>query len=180
MNLKVIRLKPNPAGKDITLFGATAEQLAGEWVDIRNEGTTGFDLRGLFLYHQAYVGTSAEWKWAPVISSNAVINNVLPPWQTLRVHSGAVRSLDVVRQEDMTDADLHAFTGRDAYIWNNSQSDAAAVWNPANKQFIDRADYGAFPPEGSVLVRQGDMLLPTFGARVANSDLIAALLRSSR
>lgn len=42
MRLIVIRIKPNPTGKDRPPHGGlTAAQLAGEWVDFRNvTGTT--------------------------------------------------------------------------------------------------------------------------------------------
>ncbi len=38
MRIMIVRMKPNPAGKDRPARGTpTVTQLAGEWVDIRND-----------------------------------------------------------------------------------------------------------------------------------------------
>ncbi len=161
MDLTVSQLKPNPVGKDRGALGAAPAQLAAEWVDIRNTGATTCDLAVIRLYHRAYVGSSAEWKWAPVVESGLPITGLLRPEQTLRVHSGRVRPLSIVRAEDIAGAEWHAFTGRDAYIWNNAQGDMAGIWDPAREAWIDRAEYMAFPPEGVILVRSGSLLVPS-------------------
>ena len=109
MTLKVTQLKPNPSGKDVTFHGALAGQLAGEWVDIANDGVRPFDLRRLNLYHRAY----------SVIDSGGSFQDELHPGQILRIHSGRVREIDVIRLADRVGADRHGFTGRDSYIWNN-------------------------------------------------------------
>lgn len=163
MKLTAIRLKPNPSGKDVTRIGAAPSQLAGEWVDVRNDGATAFDLSRLQLDHRAYAGLSGEWKLASVLAVPFVVGTLLGVGYTLRVHSGRVRDLSVVRPEDRTGADLHGFTGRDAYIWNNNQADTAAIWNPEAAQFSDWADYEANPPEGAVLIRHGKWLVPATG-----------------
>ena len=161
MNLTVTQLKPNPAGKDKGSLGAPPAQLAAEWVDIHNSGATPCDFAEVTLYHRAYVGSSSEWKWARVIDSSFPVTGVLRPGQTLRVHSGRVRALSVVRTEDMSGADLHAFTGRDAYIWNNANGDSAGIWHPVREVWIDRAEYVPYPPEGVILVRSGALLVPS-------------------
>lgn len=45
MELTIVRIKPNPAGKDRPAYsGPTAEQLAAEWVDFRNDSGRDADL----------------------------------------------------------------------------------------------------------------------------------------
>jgi hypothetical protein len=161
MNLTVSQLKPNPAGKDRGASSATPGQLAAEWVDIRNDGTTSCDLGKIQLYHRAYVGQSSQWKWAPVVESQVALRGLILPGQTLRVHSGRLRSVSVIRAEDQAGADLQGFTGRDSYIWNNALGDTAGVWEPARERWIDQAEYLPHPPEGVVLVRQGHLLVPS-------------------
>ena len=173
MNLTVSQLKPNPAGRDRGAFGASPAQLAAEWVDVHNSGATTCDLAGVALHHRAYVGSSSEWKWAPVIDSSSALTGVLRPGQTLRVHSGRVRPLSVVRAEDISGAELHAFTGRDAYIWNNANGDTAGIWHATREVWIDRAEYVPYPPEGVILVRSGALLVP--GASLAGLFAIGAL-----
>jgi hypothetical protein len=173
MNLTVSQLKPNPAGKDRGSLGAAPSQLAAEWVDIYNSGATTCGFADVTLYHRAYVGSSSDWKWAPVVDSGSAITGVLRPGQTLRVHSGRVRALAVVRAEDMSGAELHAFTGRDAYIWNNANGDTAGIWHPASEVWIDRAEYMPYPPEGAILVRSGGLLVP--GATLAGLFTLGAL-----
>jgi hypothetical protein len=171
MSIRVVQLKPNPAGKD-SLGLAFAAQLAAEWVDVRNDAKTAFDVSRLSMFHRAYAGASSNWQWGSVIASGAEFTGFLQPGQVLRIHSGRVRELGVIRAEDRVGADLHGFTGRDAYIWNNSQGDMAAIWNAIAKVFIDQAEYLPYPPEGTVLVRSGDLLVP--GA--STSPTLATLL----
>jgi hypothetical protein len=161
MNLKITQLKPNPTGKDTTALGPSVAQLAAEWVDIKNEGAHPFDLRKLHLYHRAYSSLNA-WEWAPVVEADAAFTDILHIGQTLRVHSGRVRDVSVIPSSERAGADRHGFTGRDWYIWNNANPDEAAIWDPAQKQFRDRAEYTSFPPEGVVLVRSGNLLVPGF------------------
>lgn len=159
MTLRVTQLKPNPSGRDRTTSGATATQLAGEWVDLHNEGIAAFDLRELHLFHRAYKPYSTTWEWAKVMAAEASFQALLLPGQTLRIHSGRVRDLSVIAAADRFGADVHGFTGHDSFIWNNENADEAGVWEPARKAFRDRAEYSAHPPEGVVLVRVGDMLV---------------------
>ena len=159
MTLKVTQLKPNPSGKDVTFHGALAGQLAGEWVDIANDGVRPFDLRRLNFYHRAYSSRST-WAWALVIDPGASFQDELHPGQILRIHSGRVREIDVIRPADRVGADRHGFTGRDSYIWNNANADEAAILEPAQRVFLDRAEYAPFPSEGVVLVRIGNALVP--------------------
>lgn len=54
-SLLISSAKPNPAGKDKNKSGqASAAQLGGEWIDIRNTGAYPVDLSGVEVYHVAY------------------------------------------------------------------------------------------------------------------------------
>lgn len=158
MSVTVIRCKPNPTGRDAVAAGrATPAQLGAEWCDVKNVGTSVVDFSNLRLYHVAY--TSRGTEWAPVVEEAVMITAALAAGTILRIHSGAVRDLSVLRREDIDGADLHAFTGRDWFVWNNLRDDTAALWQPATRRFVDSASYSAPVPEGAVLVRRGDRLV---------------------
>lgn len=151
--LQIARIKPNPAGKDTYRGYAPASQLAAEWVDITNAGTLPVVLNGISLYHRAF--TAGNARWALVTS----LQGSLPAGRTLRVHAGR-GGVGVVRQADLIGADYHAFTGEDRYVWNNREGDTPLLWHDAQKVQIDAAAYDPNPPEGAVLVRVGDRLVP--------------------
>ena len=163
MKLTVMRIKPNPAGKDRARYGnATPAQLAGEWVDFRNDTGADVSLDGVTLWHLTYApGHDREWEQVRGFAFK------LPAGQIVRVHSGQRRDLAVVRLEDQAGADLHVFTGKDAYVWNNEQGDMPLLFKAATKITIDRASYDPNPLEGAILTRQGDRLVPSL-ARAAN------------
>ncbi len=156
MRLTIIRIKPNPAGKDRPGHGGpTAAQLAAEWVDFRNDSGVDVSLDGISLWHLTYApGRDREWE--------RVVNFgfTLPAGTIARVHAGQKRDLSVVRPEDIAGADYHVFTGDDAYVWNNKQGDSPLLFKGAAKETIDTASYAANPPEGEVLVRLGNQLVP--------------------
>lgn len=153
--LQVVRLKPNPIGKDRNRSGATAAQLGGEWVDLKNPGSAAVDLAGVDLFHLAYTPGGTESHWEKVTS----LAGRLDPGRVLRVHAGHHRDLSVLRGEDCVGADLHTFTGDDAYFWNNREGDTALIWLSASSSEIDQASYDPNPPEGVVLVRSGGNLV---------------------
>ena len=160
-NLMVARIKPIPIGKDRNRYGgATAAQLGAEWVDIKNTTRSSVSMNGIELYHLAYSGREA--KPAKVMG----FTGSLGAGQVVRVHSGRVRSVSVLRQEDLDGADHHVFTGTDNYVWNNAESDAPSLWNTGSRAWIDRATYEPNPAEGVILVRSGDRLVP--GQRAAS------------
>jgi hypothetical protein len=153
--LRITQLKPNPLGKDRTRHGgATATQLGAEWVDFRNSGTFAVNLSGVALYHVAYSSGEPRGHWEQI----TIFQGVLPVGEVVRVHSGQVRPLNVLNPEDVSGAHHHLFTGRDAYVWNNREGDTAALWE--SNAVIDKASYAPNPPEGVVLVRSGDYLVP--------------------
>ena len=162
-NLQTVRLKPNPSGKDRTRRGtATAAQLGGEWVDIKNVGNTSVDLAGVKLYHIAYSGTTDNGKWTEIMS----FTGTLAPGKVIRVHAGS-GPLNVLHPIDQQGADFHLFTKRDAYVWNNDRGDCSALWQTGQKEPFDKACYSPDPPEGVVLVRTGDRLVVPASSSVA-------------
>lgn len=158
--LKVTQLKPNPTGKDRTPNGqATPAQLGAEWADFENNGQYSVDLTGVELYHVAYgAGGKAEWALITRFSSGT-----LKPGESVRVHSGRQRDLSVLYAEDQRGATYHTFSGEDRYVWNNDKGDRAGLFDKDGK--IDSAAYDPYPPEGVILVRSGDKLVATAGAR---------------
>lgn len=158
-NLMVARIKPNPIGKDRNPYGGTtAGQLGGEWVDIKNTSRSTISLEKVELYHMAFSGRDSKPAKVTGFSGS------LAPGKIVRVHSGKVRPLSVLRQEDIRGADHHIFTGKDNYVWNNAEGDTPGLWNVTSRVWIDRATYDRNPPEGAVLVRSGDRLVPAQSA----------------
>jgi hypothetical protein len=154
--LKTVRLKPNPAGKDRTRAGATAAQLAAEWVDLKNLGNDRIDLTGVVVKHVAYAPGAVQGHWEVVQSFS---KGILSPGQVVRFHAGQDRGVGVIRAEDLSGADFHLFTGDDRYIWNNDKADCSSLWYSGLSDPFDAAWYAANPPEGAVLVRSGNNLV---------------------
>ena len=151
----ITRIKPTPAGKDRNQFAMTsASQLAAEWVDFKNIGSTSIDLRDVELYHVAYAPGSNEGHWAKVMS----FEGILQAGRMVRVHSGSGPD-SVIRPEDRAGAEHHLFTGRN-YVWNNRQGDIPTLFDTMLRQNVDQASYDSYPPEGQVLVRSGIKLVP--------------------
>lgn len=163
MKLTIIRIKPNPAGKDRPPHdGPTPAQLAAEWVDFRNDEGQDVVLNGVSLWHLTYA-PGREPQWAKI----QTFSGQLPAAEIVRVHSGRKRALSVVRSEDLAGADHHVFTGEDLYVWNNKQGDKPLLFFEAARKTIDQTSYAPNPPEGVVLVRAGDRLVVPV-SRVAN------------
>lgn len=152
------RIKPNPAGKDKARYGSpSAAQLGGEWVDVQNSGNSAVNTIGVGLWHLAYPASGGKPEYRLVYT---LPNCTLKPGEVLRVHAGQHRDLSVLNSEDRSGADWHSFTGADAYVWNNREGDAPALYEQVAKATIDSASYDPYPPEGSVLFRQGAKLVP--------------------
>lgn len=148
--MKSVRVKPNPTGKDRTRHGASPAQLGAEWVDLMNEGPAPVRLDGLSLYHVGYQGATDRGTWEKVVG----FTGILGARQVMRVHSGngPVSSL---HPADLLGADVHIFTGRNNYVWNNDRGDCAALGKDGEAKNFDQAWYDERPPEGFVLVRSG-------------------------
>ncbi len=152
-SLRIVRAKPNPAGKDRHGPHTPPAQLAAEWVDFNNDGTEGFPLEPITLYHVAYQPSCRDPKWDKLMT----FKGTLAAGKTVRVHSGNELALNQMHPEDASGADHHLFTGRN-YVWNNTCGDTAGLYN--GQAFEDKATYDPYPPEGAILHRQGDKLVP--------------------
>ena len=152
-HLKITKAKPNPVGKDRFPGDIPAAQLGAEWVEFENDGDEPFILNNVAeLNHWAY--TSVGERWEPIITFDLVLG----VGESARVHSGA-GPLELLRSEDILGADYHFFTGK-GYVWNNDRMDKPALWNLEASEWIDTTFYDAYPPEGTVLRRVGDKLIP--------------------
>ncbi len=152
--LKIQQAKPNPSGKDRLGRYAPPQQLAGEWIDIANIGSTQVSLSDLHVYHKAYRGS--DWEWEEVVYLFSRLSS-LPVGKIVRVHSGSNIHLSQLMSEDVHGADYHVFTGKN-YVWNNNQADKPTIYNSALREFVDQAWYDTNPPEGIILKRRGDKL----------------------
>ena len=152
--LKIIQAKPNPAGKDKSGNNVIpAQQLAGEWIDIINENEESVSLNDLEVYHFVYKDNRNEWEKIIVFTGS------LPSKEVVRVHSGGKIPINQMLLIDRIGADYHVFTGKN-YIWNNDRKDYPRIWNPYSKKWIDKTYYDKYPPEGVILKRKGDKLVP--------------------
>jgi hypothetical protein len=115
--LQIIRIKPNPTGKDRTRSGATPAQLGAEWVDFQNIGSTAVALENVELFHVAYPARQSQAYWSRITGFRGAVG----AGEIVRVHAGRVRNLSVLQQEDVRGAHHHVFTGEDQYVWNNRQ-----------------------------------------------------------
>ncbi len=160
--LQTVRLKPNPTGKDKSKSGqARQAQLGAEWVDVKNVGHTSAPMHGVRLYHIAYPSDKAKPAYWELVVAFAQWE--LGAGEAVRIHSGARRELSLLDAEDREGVQWHTFTGHDKYIWNNAEGDASRVtqMDGGREQESDRADYDPNPPEGVVLIRAGNKLIPT-------------------
>ena len=158
MSLCIFRLKPNPAGKDRSPTGsASATQLGGEWVDIKNIGTQSVNISGLRMDHKAY-SSNFNFTWTEVMT----FKGMLAAGTILRVHAGSGPKL-ALRPSDIKGANFHLFTNKN-YVWNNRFSDAARL--VVGTKVIDNAAYSSTPPDGVVLQRQGAFLV-VMGGHIA-------------
>lgn len=164
--MKSVRIKPNPAGKDRNRRGgATAAQLGAEWVDLKNEGTTAVTLNGLSLYHVAYSGATDKGTWEKIMG----FTGSLGAGKVMRVHSGSGPE-SALNEADKQGADVHLFTKRDNYVWNNDRGDCSALQKDGESDKFDKCWYDSKPPEGVILVRVNDkFIVPASSMATAGS-----------
>jgi len=157
--LYIHRLKPNPRGKDHPGFsGPSAVQLAAEWVDIKNIGGTAINTQGIEIYHKVFgPGHQITGDWQRLMT---LPDFNLPGGNVIRIHSGSRIDLSQLRPEDQAGAEWHCFTGTNRYVWNNKEGDSAALRDVQPQQFIDSATYDPYPPDGVILLRVGNKLVP--------------------
>lgn len=155
--LETVRLKPNPSGKDRARNGdASQAQLGAEWADIKNLGQGNVDLAGIKLFHVAYSGSTDNGRWEEVTGFS---KGILGPGQSVRIHSGSGPE-SALHAADRAGADYHIFTNKDRYVWNNDRGDCAALGR-TDRELSDQAWYDAYPPEGEILQRSGNKLVPS-------------------
>ena len=152
MSLQIIKAKPNPAGKDRIKNFTPQSQLAGEWVDIQNNGRYGISLKNIRLYHYAYKIEGNKWELV------STFQGILPAGEILRVHSGQRIPLDQMNLEDVLGADHHVFSNKN-YVWNNDKKEYPRIRNTTTKEWIDKTYYDAFPTEGKILKRVNNKLI---------------------
>ena len=156
-SLQPFRLKPNPVGKDKNKNGtATQAQLGAEWVDIKNTGYATVSMDGVKIHHVAFAnGKPSHWE---LITS---FTGTLAPGKVIRLHSGS-GPVNLLHQDDLVGADIHLFTSRNSYVWNNAEGDTSRLTENENGREVetDQAGYAPNPPEGIVLVRSGNRLIP--------------------
>ncbi len=152
MNLKIIKAKPNPAGKDKIGNLYPQQQLAGEWIDIQNVTDQPMNLDYIKVYHWAYKRPKPGWEEV------TDFQGTLPPYEIVRIHSGNEIPLNQLQPEDFLGAHHHIFSGKN-YVWNNDKEDLPSIWNTSIKKWIDRTSYDAFPLDGKILNRINDKLV---------------------
>lgn len=153
-SLRIVRAKPNPSGKDRYRGVPPPAQLGGEWVDLSNAGNEPFPLGEITLYHIAYQPSCKNGRWDPLSNFRGSLSR----GQIIRIHSGWQLPTSEMHPEDARGADYHLFTNR-GYVWNNDCSDTAAL--SRNGTWLDSATYDPYPPEGRILIRLGDRLIPS-------------------
>lgn len=150
-SLRIIKLKPNPTGRDLGPYAAP-NQLAAEWVDLQNNGTESFALSQISLCHIAYQANCSSGKYEIV----QTFQWSLGVDEIIRVHSGKAMPVFLMKDEDSAGAHHHGFTNK-GFIWNNNCGDTAGLWD--GQKYIDKASYDPYPKEGKILVRLGDKLV---------------------
>ncbi len=162
MSLQVYRAKPNPAGKDKTGAGVPKpEQLVAEWVDVKNVGSESIRFSTIALHHTLY-GARCESTDKTECYWQGNGDETLKPGEVLRVHTGKREHRDLLSGEDDGNVSWRAFAGRGNFVLNNRCGDRIYVtWrNHAGPQLQDDASYDPNPPEGAILKRAGNKLVP--------------------
>ena len=150
--LKIIKAKPNPAGKDRIGNLSSQSQLAGEWVDIENTGNYSVSLENIELYHWAYKQPEPGWELVMNFKGS------LPSGEVMRVHSSGKIPLEQLHAIDRQGADYHLFSGT-GYVWNNDKEDRPTLWDSVKKEYVDKTSYDSYPPEGKILQRVNNKLI---------------------
>ena len=158
--LVIVRAKPNPAGKDKSNGRPLAEQLLGEWVDIRNESSASVSFANVSLDHTKFEAGCSNPRYSPHWAANPPF--LLDSGAVLRVHTGKEADRALMKIEDREGAALHVFANSGLFVLNNDCGDTLTLWllEDGNWKKLDQAGYDPRPPEGAVLYRVGDKLQP--------------------
>lgn len=161
--VQIIKAKPNPYGKDRTYGGsAKHEKLLGEWVDLKNIGDDSVNLSVLNLCHTEFSGNCVPNE-KPSIYWTGPTGKYLQPQEIVRVHTGYSQYSHLMSSEDRSGVHYHAYAERGNFVLNNDCGDLISVWwkdRSGNWQQEDKAGYSPNPPEGAVLIRSGNLLVP--------------------
>lgn len=160
--IRIIRAKPNPAGKDRSANGASHAQLLGEWVDLNNIGDAAVNVSTLHLAHQEFDNQCRRTNSNPALYWDGSGNEILYPGKVLRVHTGHRSQAALMSPTDAVGADLHSFADRSNFVLNNKCGDEISVWwktTDGEWKKEDSASYDPQPAEGAVLVRNGQKLV---------------------
>lgn len=152
MSLQIIKAKPNPAGKDRIGNFSPQSQLAGEWVDIRNNGSSPVNLTNVELYHWAYKLPKDGWELVMKFKGS------LPVGEIMRIHSSGKIPIEQLAIVDQQGANHHLFSGS-GHVWNNDKEDKPTLWDKKAEKYIDITSYDAYPPEGKILQRVNNKLV---------------------
>lgn len=164
--IEIHRAKPNPAGKDRSQYGVSEEQLLAEWVDLKNVGDASVALSTLNLAHLEFE-SGCRPKSSPSIYWTGPSSGVLSPGQIIRVHTGKSSEFRRMRQEDQNGVHLHGYAEKGNFVLNNKCGDALSVWWKGSDQKWHKDDEAAYdpnPPDGAVLVRRAQKLVPATAA----------------
>ncbi len=159
----VYRAKPNPIGKDRVSGYPQQQQLLGEWVDLQNTGDASVNLSILNLCHIQFSNQGIP-EDKPSIYWTGKSGEVLKAGQIVRVHTGKSEYIGSMAYNDAQGVHLHSFAGKGNFVLNNNYGDVISVWwkgNDGTWYKEDAAGYDPYPPEGTVLKRDGDKLIPT-------------------
>ncbi len=159
--LLTTQAKPNPRGKDRSKKALFPLQLAAEWFDIKNIGSSGVILNTLKLQHIAYNGDKSYWKDLYLFPINLarIVPTHIAPGKTFRIHSGPTIPIGNLADVDRIGADYHYFTGQ-PYVLNNSQGDGIRIYKESTNETLDQAFYEPNPEEGKILQRtENDWLI---------------------
>ena len=164
MSWKVVicRAKPNPAGKDRVGGYPSNEQLLGEWVDLQNTGDAPVTLSRIHLSDVRF-SQSCVPEGQPIIYWNGSDSQSLASGQIVRVHTGKSLYSSGMLNEDRAGVHLHAYAEKGNFVLNNKCGDIIGVWRiGSDGKWIkeDGASYDPNPPEGAILRRVGDKLIP--------------------
>jgi hypothetical protein len=159
--IKISKAKPNPVGKDSSYGAQRQQQLLGEWVDLQNIGDESVALSRLYLAHTEFL-TNCMPKDKPTIYWNGQSDQVLNPSQIVRVHTGKSAYSIYIKAVDSNGVHQHAFAESGNFVLNNDCGDIISLWWKDKNDEWQREDFSKYapaPPEGRILVRQGEWLV---------------------
>ncbi len=161
MKIKIIKAKPNPAGKDKNREKPLTSQLLAETVDLKNEGDVDVALEKCRLAHTKF-DTNGNAEPVPAIYWKGA-DLRLKPGQTVRIHTGKSADEANMAAEDRSGVAYHSFAESGSFVLNNKEGDRLYLTqenSTGKSESIDTTFYDSNPPEGETLIREGAKLVP--------------------